>query len=259
MKTRLSRLKKNQMNITINPKYEYLSPFIQSLPTVFETKGTMLHDKRNVVKQFDIEGMAIVVKRYKVPLFFQRIDYTFCRPSKAKRAYLFALRLIELGIQTPAPIAFIECKKGGVFRQGFFVSTFTGHPDVKSNLDRLDNDTHFFNSLIDYFIFIHDKGFLHGDTNLTNFLFYQEDGQYRFEVIDINRSHFKEHPSKTDCLNNLMRITRDRHLSKRIVEAYANRRGWNPDEAVSFVAHQIDKYEQKRRARQFYKDHLKRK
>ena len=103
MKTRLSRLKKNQMNITINPKYEYLSPFIQSLPTVFETTGTMLHDKRNVVKQFDIEGRAIVVKRYKVPLFFQRIDYTFCRPSKAKRAYLFALRLIELGIQTPDP------------------------------------------------------------------------------------------------------------------------------------------------------------
>ncbi len=247
------------MNITINPKYESLYPFIQTLPDVFETTGIMLHNKRNVVKRFDLEGMALVVKRYKIPLLFQRIDYTFCRPSKAKRAYLFALRLIELGIQTPEPIAFIECKKGGVFRQGYFVSTLTEHPDVKSNLNRLENDKKFFDSLIDYFIFIHDKGFLHGDTNLTNFLFYLEDGDYHFEVIDINRSHFKEHPSKSDCLNNLMRITRDRNLSRRVVEAYANRRGWNPEEAVSFVAQQIDKYEQKRKARQFYKDHFKRK
>ena len=247
------------MNITVNPRYKSLSQFINKLPHIFETEGTMLHDKRNVVKLFQVEGQAIVVKRYKVPLFFQRIDYTFCRPSKAKRAYLFALKLQELGIRTPDPIAFVECKRGGIFRQGFFVSTFTEHPDVKSNLERLNNDQKFFDSLIDFFIFIHDKGFLHGDTNLTNFLFYLEDGEYRFEVIDINRSHFKENPSKTDCLNNLMRITRDRNLSRRIVEAYANRRGWNPEEAVSFVAQQIDKYEQKRKARQFYKDHFKRK
>ena len=247
------------MNVTVNPHYSHFSDFVRKLPQIFETSGIMLHDKRNVVKRFDMDGEAIVVKRYKVPLFFQRIDYTFRRPSKAKRAYLFAMKLQELGIRTPDPIAFVECKRGGVFRQGFFVSTFTEHSDVKSNLDKLNNDQKFFDSLIDFFIFIHDKGFLHGDTNLTNFLFYIEDGEYRFEVIDINRSHFKENPSKTDCLNNLMRITRDRNLSRRIVEAYAKRRGWNTEEAVNFVAQQIDKYEQKRKARQFYKDHFKRK
>ncbi len=247
------------MNITVNPSYQSLEKFIRTLPEVFQTQGVMLHDKRNVVKLYEIDGMQLVVKRYKVPLLYQRIYYTWFRPSKAKRAYLFALRLKELGIRTPAPIAFIECKRFVIFRQGYFVSTYTTHPDIKSNIGLLDTDTQLFDSLIDYFVFLHSKGFLHGDTNLSNFLFHKEDGRYEFEVIDVNRSHFKEHPSKEECLANLMRITRDRMLSSRIVSAYSQRRGWNATESVAYVSHQIDRYELKRKARKFYKQRVKRK
>lgn len=246
------------MNITVNPSYISLERFIRTLPEVFLTQGIMLHDKRNVVKLFEMDGMQVVVKRYKVPLFYQRIDYTWFRPSKAKRAYLFALRLKELGIRTPDPIAFIECKRFGFFRQGYFVSTYTTHPDIKSNISLLDTDTQLFDGLIDYFVFLHSEGFLHGDTNLSNFLFHKEDGRYEFEVIDVNRSCFKDHPAKEDCLANLMRVTRDRKLSSRIVSAYAFRRGWDATESVAYVNHLIDKYERKRKARKFYKQRVKR-
>lgn len=244
------------MNITVNPSYQSLENFIRILPEVFQSQGIMLHNKRNVVKRFDVDGLPLVVKRYKVPLFFQRIDYTFFRPSKAKRAYLFAMRLKELGISTPDPVAFIECKRYGFFRQGYFVSTLTEHPDLKSNISLLDTDHVLFDGLIDYLVMLHAKGFLHGDTNLSNFLFHKEDGHYEFEVIDVNRSHFKETPTQEECLANLMRITRDRQLSARIVSAYAERRGWDAEESVRFVHHLIDKYEQKRKARKFYKQHL---
>ena len=246
------------MTVTVNPDYHDLEGFIRTIPDIFERSGRMLHNKRNVVKLYEIDGKKLVVKRYKVPLFFQRIDYTLFRPSKAKRAYLFGLRLKDLGISTPDPIAFIECKRCGFFRQGYFVSTYTSYPDIKSNISLLDTDSQLFNGLIDYLVFLHSKGFLHGDTNLSNFLYHKQDGRYEFEVIDVNRSHFKEKPSKEECLANLMRVTRDRQLSARIVSAYSQRRGWNPSESVDFVNHLIDKYERKRKARKFYKQHVKR-
>jgi len=248
------------MNITVNPSYQSLENFIRTLPEVFQHQGVMLHDKRNVVKLYEIEGLKLVVKRYKVPLFFQRIDYTFFRPSKAKRAYLFALRLKELGISTPEPIAYVECKRFGIFRQGYFVSTYTSDSDIKSNIGLLDTDSQLFDGLVDYLVFLHSKGFLHGDTNLSNFLFHKKsDGRYEFAVIDLNRSHFRESPTKEECLSNLMRLTRDRGLSSRIVSAYAERRGWDAAESVEYVSRQIDKYERKRKARKFYKQYVKRK
>ena len=247
------------MNVTVNPAYQSLEGFIKTLPDVFESSGVMIHNKRNVVKMYEVGGMRLIVKRYKVPLSFQRVDYTFFRPSKAKRAYLFALRLKELGITTPDPIAYIECKRLGIFRQGYFVSTYCSYPDIKSNIDLLDTDSALFDGLINFFVFMHDKGFMHGDTNLSNFLFNRKEDGYEYVVIDINRSHFINNPTKEDCLKNLMRITRDRLLSSRIVTAYAKRRGWDATEAVAFVSHEIDKYERKRKARKFYKQHIKRK
>lgn len=247
------------MRVIVNPSYQRLEGFIRNLPRAFDTSGTLIHDKRNVVRLFDVDGLRLVVKRYKVPLFFQRIDYTWFRPSKAKRAYLFALRLKELGISTPDPVAFIECKSGGFFRQGYFVSTFTANPDLKSNISLLYTDKQLFDGLVDYLVTLHEKGFLHGDTNLSNFLFHHSGDSYEFEVIDINRSHFKDGLTKEDCLDNLMRVTRDRALSARIVSAYAERRGWDSAEAVAYVACQIDRYERKRRMRKFYKEHVKRK
>ena len=33
-----------QINITINPTYQHLSDFIESLPSIFETEGELVYD-----------------------------------------------------------------------------------------------------------------------------------------------------------------------------------------------------------------------
>ena len=96
------------ISVVVNPSFQHLQEFARQIPERFDSDGTLLYRKRNVVKLYEIDGMRVVVKRYKVPMFHQRVDYTFIRPSKAKRAYLFALRLQEMGIETPTPIAYIE-------------------------------------------------------------------------------------------------------------------------------------------------------
>ena len=99
----------------INPKYTSLVKFVNELPQKFDREGVLIYDSRNQVRVFKVDGEKIVVKRYHRSLFHQRIDYTFRRPSKAKRAYTYALKLLELFsflpfVVTPMPV---YCERNG--------------------------------------------------------------------------------------------------------------------------------------------------
>ena len=158
--------------IIVNPKYNNLSGFIEKIPEFISNgKGRIIYDKRN--KVYDLitdDGIELVVKKYKVPLLHQRFDYTFLRKSKAMRAYLYGLKLLELGINTPEPIACVQGYKNGLFHIGYFVS----EPCYDEDFRVLSNETHdkeLINVLVDELVMEHEKGFLHGDPNLSNYLF----------------------------------------------------------------------------------------
>ena len=93
------------MKLVLNPSYCQLRNFVQKLPISFPTLGDCIYKARNELRKFSYEGQWYVVKNYKVPLFINRIAYTFFRPSKASRAYEYALKLRSMGIETPAPVA----------------------------------------------------------------------------------------------------------------------------------------------------------
>ena len=75
------------MKIVLNPEYKFLQQFVQDLPTRFASEGKVIQDKRNTIKVFEYKELEINVKRYRVPIFINRIAYTFFRKSKACRAY----------------------------------------------------------------------------------------------------------------------------------------------------------------------------
>ena len=112
------------MKTVINPTYNALSSFINRIPYIFDQEGALVFTARNQLKSYTVEGVDLIVKRYKRPHLINRIAYTFFRPSKAKRAYEYALRLLELGIDTPMPIAYIEQKIAGLLSYSFFVSIY---------------------------------------------------------------------------------------------------------------------------------------
>ena len=116
------------MKLVLNPSYCQLRNFVQKLPISFPTLGDCIYKARNELRKFSYEGQWYVVKNYKVPLFINRIAYTFFRPSKASRAYEYALKLRSMGIETPAPVAYIELKSGGLLQHSFFVSENCSYP-----------------------------------------------------------------------------------------------------------------------------------
>lgn len=231
----------------VNPEYKPYASFVESLPRRFDAEGETVYEGRNVVKIFVEKGQKLVVKRYKRPMLHQRIDYTFIRKSKARRAYDFGLRFIECGIDTPEPVACIEEHKFGLFRTGYFVSTYCGDPDLRILREEPKDD------LIEAFahlvVAMHEKGVLHGDLNLSNILYREDKAEfcgYHFTVIDTNRSRFVGEPTKHQCLRNMMRISHERLLNKQIIGRYAELRGWDKDECVASVERMLGAFEKRR-------------
>ena len=108
--------------IVIHPKYQSLTHFIEQLPDIFLSEGEYIHDGRNKIKLFEVDGLRINVKRYRIPLFINRFIYLYCRKTKAERAYEYAIKLQEKGINTPSPIAYILEKKSGLLGFSYFIS-----------------------------------------------------------------------------------------------------------------------------------------
>lgn len=235
------------MKVIVNPKYAGLTDFIVSLPSIFNRKGEVIYQGRNEVKKFHIGAYVLVVKHYKRPNFIQQIAYRWLRPSKACRAYCYALRLEALRIYTPEAVAYIEAIEWGVFADGYFVSLCCNSlPLLPELYEKKEYDRKLAQAFAEYVVELHQKGFLHGDLNLANIFYEVKDNEFRFIVIDINRSCFKSSPTYKECLKNLMRITHRKDLLHDIVTFYADKRGWDAAVCCRIVEWMLHRFEQKR-------------
>lgn len=213
----------------IAPEYTRFTAFVNSLPARYASEGETLHDGRNMVKRFTVDGETLIVKRYKRPNIVQRIAYTWFEPSKAERAYVFAGILRDRGISTPHEVAYIEQSSGGMLLDSYFVSAECDWPALREPLERSGFDRTLATALARYLVSLHERDIAHGDLNLGNVLYHrQADGTYAFALIDTNRSHFAP-LSRRDCLHNLMRLTYIRPLMQFVAHEYAAARGWDAD------------------------------
>lgn len=238
------------MKITISDEYIKYEDFIRSIPEAFDTcDGETLKDKRNSVKVLHHDGRAFVVKRFKRVNLLQAVIYTLFRPTKAERAYRFAAEMRRRGVSTPREIAYMEQSCCGLFRTGYFVCEQSmGREAFELLIDAKEFCRPLTDAIADYVVFMHSRGVLHGDLNSANFLFVETpQGTYRFDVIDTNRSHFRDGmPSDRECLENLKRFTHRRDLYEYFIRGYARRRGWDEDETLEKAVRMLEKFENRR-------------
>lgn len=238
------------MKVVIAEKYKKYSDFILNIPSRFDDEDCeILKQKRNSVRLFLNEGKAFVVKRYKRVNWIQSIIYTFFRATKAERAYDFAREMRHRGIETPHEIAYIETKEHGLFTVGYFICEESKGREVYEDvIERAEFDHKLVDAVIDYIVFMHSKGVLHGDMNSANFLYTTDkEGNYHFEMIDTNRSHFyKGFPTEKQCLENLKRFTHRRDLYEYVIRGYARRRGWDEDSTLKKAIRLLDKFENRK-------------
>lgn len=226
------------MKIIINPTYQHLTKFIESLPQIFEYQGNSIYKARNEIKTFVVDGTTINVKSYQKPILINRIAYTFFRKTKAERAYKYAFELMKRGINTPTPIAYIEIKTNGLLSKSFFVSL---HTPLEGNLRLFGDEDRTLGGreeLVDAFAKfsaeIHSKGVLHIDYSPGNVLYEKKNNEYHFSLIDINRMKFKDVGIVEGC-SNFARMVGNVLFFERIAKTYARERGFEYEECRSLM------------------------
>jgi len=210
------------MKIVVNPQYSILQPFVESLPDIFETEGNSIYKDRNELKCYEIENFNIVVKKFRKPIFINRFIYSYFRPTKAKRAYEYALKLLSMGVESPAPIAFIEQYKFGLFGHGYFVSIFEKEFDnIRDLMEGTQKDESLLKELAVFIADIHSKGILHLDMSPGNILYKKTEGGTVFSLVDINRMQFLPFISDEKRIKSFKRLTENTEILTKLANHYS--------------------------------------
>ena len=179
------------MKVRIHPEFIGYEQFIKSIPEEKYAVEEVYCNKRNTVTRAEIEGRMFVIKKYKVPTFLNRIVYTWIRKSKARRSFEYADRLLNSGIETASPVAYIEEKKGLFFHIGYFVSEYLPYP-VLPEAKHLNTEEKALleQQFVEFTAHLHEKKIIHKDYNSNNIFYHKVNGAYRFALVDINRMAF---------------------------------------------------------------------
>lgn len=223
--------------IVIHPKYQSLTHFIEQLPDIFLSEGEYIHDGRNKIKLFEVDGLRINVKRYRIPLFINRFIYLYCRKTKAERAYEYAIKLQEKGINTPSPIAYILEKKSGLLGFSYFISLQVGYSrrlyEFGTNPLTLENQK-ILRELGIYTAKLHEQEVYHQDYSPGNILFDLKGDKPEFCIVDINRMEFGHVSLQKGCAN-FARLWGPPEMFRIMATEYAKTRGWDIETVCSEV------------------------
>lgn len=216
------------MKIILNPQYEFLKDFITNLPDMFSQSGKAVYQARNKLKVFTINDLSINVKKYKVPNFINRIVYSFFRPSKAKRAYLYALHLLEKGIDTPAPVAYIEKQRNGLFYEGYFISLQSPYTHDFRNFwqGKVQGHEEILTAFALFTAQLHKNVILHKDYSPGNILYEKKHNEICFSLVDLNRMKFGYIDEDLGC-HSFERLFDSEEILRFVVAVYASERGFD--------------------------------
>lgn len=213
--------------ITLNPEYRHLAPVISQIPNFFLLAGEYVHDGRNKIKVFDTEGMTLNVKRYRIPLFFNRLAYLYLRQPKAQRAYDYALKLRSMGVNTPTPVAYIVDQHKGLLEFSYFVSLQMNYSrrfyEFGTN-ELTEENIRILKQFGRYTAHLHEQGIYHRDYSPGNILFDVKGEETEFCLVDINRMYFGAVSLKKGCAN-FARLWGSPEMFRIIATAYAEARG----------------------------------
>ncbi len=202
--------------------------------------ATLIYSGRNSVYTLTAEdGTVINIKSFHTPRFPNNLIYTNFRQSKARRSYIYAKRLLKMGILTPEPLGWGEVKKGLLLKESYYfcrqvplnhIRNWETIPNYEIMLKELGKD------MVKWF----ENGVLHKDFTAGNILYEPlEDGHYKFYYIDLNRMEFGVKSWKK-----LMSMFRGIHPDKKQVEKlaryFAEAAGIDETETVKEALRQVD-------------------
>jgi hypothetical protein len=222
--------------IEINPAYPSFKNVLLNIKALFDSEGETIHKARNELKVIEIEGLQCVVKAFRVPNLINRFAYAYIRRSKAYKSFHNALKLVQLGVNTPEPIGYIEFYKNGLLQESYFISKHYAYDFTMAHV-RDDNPSDKKAVLEAFAAFthaIHQKGVWHVDYSGGNILINRTEAGYTFSLVDINRMEFKS-ITAYEGLENFNKLWLNETDLTLLAQAYAQLAGLDTQEAVKEI------------------------
>ena len=175
-----------------------------------------------------VDNTSIVIKSYRVPVLFNQFIYTFYRKPKAYKAFHNALKLIQLGIKTPEPIAYVLYVKNKKLKQSYLITSYVESDfSIRDVLQhRVQNTEPILRQFMQFTYHLHRIGVWHSDYSPGNILISQKKDQYELCLVDINRMVFKP-ISKLEGCKNLNKLWPEQEDLKIISHEYSKLSGLN--------------------------------
>lgn len=191
------------MKSEYQPQYAHLAPFFADIKTIFENDTQSIHKARNELKIITLDEQKMVVKSFQIPHPINRVVYSFFRKTKAYKSYHNALRLINLEISTPMPVAYIEFYRADLLKNSYFISLYSPSDfTIREALHHKCSDySDILRQFAAYTYDLHTKGVWHLDYSPGNILVQRMEEGYRFSIVDINRMAFREITPFEGCEN----------------------------------------------------------
>ncbi len=226
-------LQKDKYTIILNSGFETCRDFCEHIDTYFDAEKSSMHKARNEIKKIDCGPHTLVIKSFKTPNFLNRFIYSYIRGSKAQKAYDNALKLKDLDINTPTPVAVIKELTPTLHKSFFLSIAFEYDYTLREPLRNPDfkDRERLFQAFARYSAELHSKGVLHNDYSQGNILIKHQDGAYEFSIVDINRMEFKT-LTKGERYNNFSRLWADKEILEIIAKEYAKVTGYDEAEAI---------------------------
>ena len=210
--------------IVINSNFTEFKDFILNIKKHFKQNNQTIHKARNELKVISHNNTQTIVKSFKIPNLLNQIVYSFFRDSKAKKSYLHSLKIDYF---TPTPIGYIEFYKSFFLKESYFISKkFNYDFTIREPLldKNFKNKEEIFKAFAKFTLKLHNNNIFHNDYSPGNILIKEENGNYIFKIVDINRMKFYT-LSEDDRAKNFSKL-------------------WASDEILTAIAQEYQKYYQ---------------
>lgn len=131
------------------------------------------------------------IKAFRVNGFVKSLIYGSLRSPKAVRAFDNAIKLRELGFDTPEPFGVAVKLNGPLLGESYYVCRYVeGYSELR-DVELCSDFARIARALAAFMTDLHGKGVLMKDFSPGNVLYRRAaDGSYRFMLVDINRMEF---------------------------------------------------------------------
>lgn len=241
--------------------YDLSEPFKKDLVEKIHNFNTLEGGEgdRNTIKITKLNQQFVNIKAFRIPNIVNQLVYNFFRKSKAQRSFEYAVKLLDLGIGTPKPLAYFEYKSLLLFKKSFYVSE---QVDCDLTYRELTRDFNYpehekiLRAFTRFTYGLHQKGIHFLDHSPGNTLIKKNGEAYNFYLVDLNRMNFGALNFETR-IKNFSRLTKHKQIVEVMSDEYSKSSGVDRDKVFNLMWKETQNFRHKFERKQNLKKSLK--